>query len=109
MTFGDDEDSKIHLLDDDSDGDDLLSLLEGSNNEDLISLDEDVPDGLVEYDGSDEEAHTQDEEWGGSGGWFQQEMQIEGVTGAKRKKPRFLPTFASNEDYVTMIEDGRIC
>jgi len=89
LTFGDDEDSKIHLLDDDSDGDDLLSLLEGSNNEDLISLDEDVPDGLVEYDGSDEEAHTIDEECGEIGGWFEQEMQWEETSGAKRKKLGF--------------------
>ena len=58
LDFGDDEDSKINLLDGDSDGDDVLSLLEDSDNEDLVSLDGDVPDGLIEYDVSDKEAHV---------------------------------------------------
>ena len=55
LDFGDDEGSKIDLLDD-SYGDDGLSLLEGPDNEDLVSLDRDVPGGLIEYDGFHEEA-----------------------------------------------------
>ena len=81
------EDQPLDFGDDDSDADDVLSLLEGSNNEALVSLDGDVLDGLVEYDGFDEEAHVavgEDEERGGIGGWFVGlEMQREETVGAK--------------------------
>ena len=99
---------------DDSDADDVLSLVEGSDNEDLISLDGDVPDGLIEYDGSDasnEEAHhiavDEDEAWGGiGGGSLSKKRKRDEMSGVKRKKLRSLPTFASYEDYAKMIEDG---
>jgi len=67
------EDQPLDFGDDDSDADDVLSLLEGSNNEALVSLDGDILDGLIEYDGFDEEARVavgEDEERGGIGGWF---------------------------------------
>ena len=121
----DNEDSHIGLSDDDddddddekdaSDADDVLSLVEGSDNEDLISLDGDVPDGLIEYDGSDASdgeldivVDGEEEEWDGIGGGdsSSRKRKREETSGAKRKKLRSLPTFASYEDYAKMIEDG---
>ncbi|KAF8063503.1 CBF/Mak21 family-domain-containing protein [Lyophyllum atratum] len=96
----------------DEDDDDALSLVEGSDNEDLISLDGDVPDGLIEWDGSDgsddENAPEEEGEWGGlgedaAGG---KKRKREETSREKRKKLRSLPTFASYEDYAKMIEDG---
>ncbi|KAK0199068.1 CBF/Mak21 family-domain-containing protein [Armillaria mellea] len=83
------------------DGDDL-SLAEGSDNDDLISLDDDMPEGLIEYDGPDEE---EEEEWGGidSGNGKRKRTQ---ESKERRKKFKSLPTFASYEDYAKMIEDG---
>ena len=51
----------------------FVMTAEASDNEDLISLDGDVPHGLIEYDGSDAEADddgenavlAKDEEWSG--------------------------------------------
>ncbi|KAF5378151.1 hypothetical protein D9615_007633 [Tricholomella constricta] len=114
---GDEDDlpSDFDMDDDDSDSenedqakeedDDALSLVEGSDNEDLISLNDDVPDGLIEWDGSDEEA---DEEWGGidgDDGGGGKKRKREETSREKRKKLRSLPTFASYEDYAKMIED----
>ena len=49
--------------DDEDDNSDALSLVEASDNEDLISLDGDVPDSdLFEYDVF---GAREDEEWGG--------------------------------------------
>jgi ribosome biogenesis protein MAK21 len=99
---------------DDGDG---LSLAEASDNEDLNSLDGDLPHGLIEYDGSDADAGdddtdgdddddaatpAKDEEWGISSGKRKREDDKTG----KRKKLRSLPTFASYEDYAKLIEDG---
>ena len=93
--------------DDEDDNSDALSLVEASDNEDLISLDGDVPDDLIEYDGSD--AGEEDEaEWGGieEGAVGGQKRKREETRGGKRKKLKSLPTFASYEDYAKMIEDG---
>jgi len=112
----DDEDSQLDLSEDekdDSNAGDMLSLVEGSDNEDLISMDGDVPDGLIEYDGSDGSDGEpgvivdEDEEWGGiSADSSSKKRKREETSGAKRKKLRSLPTFASYEDYAKMIEDG---
>ena len=93
--------------DDEDDNSDALSLVEASDNEDLISLDGDVPDDLIEYDASD--AGEEDEaEWGGieEGTVGGQKRKREETRGGKRKKLKSLPTFASYEDYAKMIEDG---
>jgi ribosome biogenesis protein MAK21 len=91
---------------DQEDDEDALSLVEESDNEDLISLDADIPDGLIDFD--ETMPNDEHEEWGG----------IEGVASKKRKrgsdrdqkerkkKLRSLPTFASYEDYAKMIEDS---
>lgn len=94
------------------DDDDELSLAEGSDADDLIDLDDDVPDGLIEYPGSESgegEDEGGDEEWTGFGGDAgtkrkRGEKQDDGKK--KKKKLRSLPTFASYEDYAKMIEEG---
>ncbi|TFK35819.1 CBF/Mak21 family-domain-containing protein [Crucibulum laeve] len=90
------------------DEDDTLSLVEGSDNEDLISLDGDIPGGLIAYDGSDAEDGIADEEWGGinEDGLDGKKRKREETKGEKRKKLRSLPTFASYEDYAKLIENG---
>ncbi|KAJ6500610.1 CBF/Mak21 family-domain-containing protein [Mycena sanguinolenta] len=100
----DDEDSSQN--DDDEDNDDALSLAEGSDNEDLVPLDADFP-GLIDYDGSDEEA-DEEAEWGGisQGDEGGKKRKRADSSNQKRKKLRSLPTFASYEDYAKMIEDG---
>jgi ribosome biogenesis protein MAK21 len=77
----------IEVEDDEGDNSDALSLMEASDNEDLIPL---VPDGLIEHDDSD--AGEKEEEWGGIG---------EGTVGGRKRKS--LPTFASYENYAKMI------
>lgn len=92
----------------DGDSDDGLSLVEGSDNEDLISLDGDVPDGLIDYDGSDADDNEDDGEWQGVGGGEEKSNKRKRTDEDKkrRKKLKSLPTFASYEDYAKMIEDG---
>ena len=66
-------------------------VVEGSDNEDLISLDGDVPDSdLIEYDGFDV---CEDEECGGiEGGTVGgQKWKREETRGGKRKKLKSLP------------------
>ena len=95
------EDSEAE--DDQDDNSDSLSLVEASDNEDLISLDGDVPDSdLIEYDVFDA---REDEEWGGieAGTVGGQKGQREKPRGGKRKKVKSLPTIAS---YAKMVEDG---
>ncbi len=110
-----DEDEEENENDSDDDDDDGLSLVEGSDNEDLISLGGELPEGLIAYDGSDadddddvvNDAGT-DGVWGGiskpaaSG----TKRKRDETKSEKRKKLRSLPTFASYEDYAKMIEDG---
>ncbi|KAG6841522.1 hypothetical protein C0991_010136 [Blastosporella zonata] len=91
------------------DDDDALSLVEGSDNEDLISLDGDVPDGLIDWDGGSDggDPPEADEEWGGiDDAPTGKKRKREETSREKRKKLRSLPTFASYEDYAKMIEDG---
>jgi len=85
---------------------DAFSLAEGSDADDLLSLNDDVPEGmgLIEYDGSD--ASDQEEEWGGISEQKGKRKREEESGKARKKKLRSLPTFASYEDYARMIEDG---
>jgi ribosome biogenesis protein MAK21 len=109
---GDDSGKKEDDDDDDDEGEDDLSLVEDSDNEDLVPLDE-MPDGLIAYDGSDDEAEEEEEEeegeeWGGINPEKPQKRKRGLVESGKdrRKRLRSLPTFASYEDYAKMIEDG---
>jgi ribosome biogenesis protein MAK21 len=86
--------------------DDALSLMEGSDNEDLLPF-----EGLIEYDGSD--AETSDgagEDWTGIGAVDGRKRKREEDTavskGRNGKKKKALPTFASYEEYAKIIEDG---
>ncbi|KAK7687630.1 hypothetical protein QCA50_008844 [Cerrena zonata] len=102
-----DEDEKDEDEDEERDDDDALSLAEDSDAEDLLSLDADVPEGLVEYDGSDvgsEDEAPQEEEWGGIDGG-KKRKRGDDDSKSKKKKLRSLPTFASYEDYAKLIED----
>ncbi|KAF9062024.1 CBF/Mak21 family-domain-containing protein [Rhodocollybia butyracea] len=119
---GDDDDlmeaSDVDIDDDSDDLDDGLSLAEGSDNEDLISFNGDVPDGLIEYDGSDYDTDAdaegggggeEEEEWGGidNGGDAKSKKRKRIDEDKKRrKKLKSLPTFASYEDYAKLIEEG---
>ncbi|RDB21715.1 Ribosome biogenesis protein NOC1 [Hypsizygus marmoreus] len=106
--FDEDDESEEEKEDLEED-DDALSLVEGSDNEDLIPLDEGFPDSLIEWDGSDaDHGPVEDEEWGGIGGGdgTGKKRKREETNREKRKKLRSLPTFASYEDYAKMIEDG---
>ncbi|KAJ7677224.1 CBF/Mak21 family-domain-containing protein [Mycena rosella] len=99
-----DEDDGSEIEDDD---DDALSLVEGSDNEDLVPLDGDFPSGLIEYDGSDGEAGgAEEEEWGGISEGGDKKRKREDSSNQRRKKLRSLPTFASYEDYAKLIENG---
>ena len=102
--FDDDVDSGDENIGED---DNTLALAEGSDHEDLVPLDGDIPEGLLEYESSESSDHG--EEWGG----IDTNKDRNGVkrkredTGReKRKKLRSLPTFASYEDYAKMIEEG---
>ncbi|KAJ3807240.1 CBF/Mak21 family-domain-containing protein [Lentinula aff. lateritia] len=108
---GDDSSERSSLNDEDlqdedaeEDSDNELSLVEGSDNEDLISLND---DGLIEYDGSDAEVGDA-EEWDGIGvdSAKSNKRKRNDEEKKRRKKLRSLPTFASYEDYAKMIEDG---
>ncbi|KAJ7611600.1 CBF/Mak21 family-domain-containing protein [Roridomyces roridus] len=102
----DDEDDGNSQLDDEDE--DALSLVEGSDNEDLVSLDGDIPAGLIEYDGSDgdDDEEEEEQEWGGITQGGDKKRKREDSSNQRRKKLRSLPTFASYEDYAKMIEDG---
>ncbi|KAI0349845.1 CBF-domain-containing protein [Trametes cingulata] len=108
------DDEAVHPQGEDEDADDdAFSLAEGSDAEDLLPLDAEVPMGLIEYDESDASADEEDEEeeWGGISsaqqkGQSKRKRDEEGGKKAQRKKLRSLPTFASYEDYAKMIEDG---
>ena len=95
---------------DDNEDDDVLSMIEASDAEDLLPLDADVPDGLIEYDGSDAGSDDEAEEWGGvtaDGPTTKKRKRSENEDRkSRRKKLRSLPTFASYEDYAKLIEDG---
>lgn len=93
-------------LETDSDGNEFgdgVSLAEGSDDDDLVAMD-DVPNGLIEYDGSHAATEQSDEEWGGVSGGDKRKRKDKGQ--AKRKKRKTLPTFATYEEYAKMIEEG---
>jgi len=112
----DDEEEPSEVNDD---NDDQLSLVESSDAEDLIPLDEAealvFKSGLIDWpgdegdssDGEDEEG----EEWTGFGegsATLGEKRKRKGgkEEQKKRKKVRSLPTFASYEDYAKLIEEG---
>jgi len=117
--FGGDMDPR-HSEDSDHDNDqdsddsmDNVALAEGSDDEDLIPLNEMDPEVLIEYDGSDagdsgpDGAVEKEEEWDGISGIGKRKRAKENGNGnLKRKKLRSLPTFASYEDYAKLIEQG---
>ncbi|KAA1470978.1 CBF-domain-containing protein [Dentipellis sp. KUC8613] len=92
-------------VDEEGGEDDAFSLAEGSDADDLLSLDADAPSGLIDYDGSDASA-DENEEWSGFGDAKRKRGKDE-EKGGKKKKLRSLPTFASYEDYAKMIEDAQ--
>ena len=103
----DEHDDEVDEEDSTGGDDDAFSLAEGSDAEDLIPLDE-IPDGLIDYDGPASESDAgleEDGEWAGLGGGSKKRKREEDKSG-KRKKKRSLPTFASYEDYAKLIEDG---
>jgi len=105
-----DEDFGDKNKSDESDDEKALSLVEASDNEDLISLDGEVPEGLIEYDGSDvsDGEAVEEREWGGISGSAgnANKRKSDESKGRKRKKLRSLPTFASYDDYAKLIEEG---
>ncbi|OAX41808.1 CBF-domain-containing protein [Rhizopogon vinicolor AM-OR11-026] len=98
------DDEEADVDEEDGGSGDGFSMVEGSDNEDLIGLDE-VPHGLIEYDGSADEQGDGEESWNGFGSTKKRKQETESKR-EKRKKLRSLPTFASYEDYARMIEDG---
>jgi len=99
-------DGDLPSEDENENDDEPLSLIEESDNEDLISLDRD-PEGLIENDGP-ESGEEEEEEWDGIGAGDRKRKRTEGAEtrSGRRKKMRSLPTFASYEDYARMIEDA---
>jgi ribosome biogenesis protein MAK21 len=95
---------EANLDDEDAEHSDVLTLAEGSDNDDLVGLDEDLPEGLVDYYGSDSEIVPSEEGWAGL--FAGQKRKREGQKNDRRKKLRSLPTFASYEDYAKMIEEA---
>ena len=106
-----DDDSDLQLSDEsdrsqDSDGstEQKLSLVEASDDDDLIPIDQMEPEALIEYDGSDA-GDLEEEEWNGISGSGKRKRCAE-EENRKKKKSRSLPTFASYEDYAKLIEQG---
>lgn len=92
--------------DDFEDDEDGQSLVEASDNEDLVPLDGDIPEGLIEFDGSENDV-DEEEEWTGISTDANHKKRKRGEEKQdKNKKLRSLPTFASYEEYAKMIEDG---
>jgi ribosome biogenesis protein MAK21 len=86
--------------DDESEEEEAFELAEASDNDDLLSLDADGPEGLIEYDGTDSEWGGIETEEAGEKRKRRDEWK------ERRKKLRSLPTFASYDEYAKMIEDG---
>lgn len=106
-----DGDKEVEIDEEDEDEDEVggsgddFSMVEASDNEDLLGLDE-VPQGLIEHGGiADEDSGDGEEQWNGFGSTKKRKQENESKR-EKRKKLRSLPTFASYEDYAKMIEDG---
>jgi ribosome biogenesis protein MAK21 len=96
----------------DMDDEEDLGLAEGSDAEDLLDLDADVPVGLISLEGSDAASDAEaagGDEWGGvtadaSAG--SKRKRVADERKAKRRKLRSLPTFASAEDYAKLIDEA---
>lgn len=103
-------------VDDDDDDDEKLSLVESSDAEDLIPLDEALTfeNGLIDWtgdEGNSSDGENEDEEWTGFGGGSsalggKRKRKGGKEEQKKRRKVRSLPTFASYEDYAKLIEEG---
>ena len=94
-------------LNEDAEHLDALSLAEDSDNEDLLDLDEELPQGLIDYDGSDSDDDGNEGEWQGVGATRNKRKRGDETKGqSRRKKLRSLPTFASYEDYAKLIDEG---
>lgn len=86
---------------------DVPSLAEGWDNDDLVNLDDDIPEGLIDYDDTEAENDPENEdEWTGFGGGQKRKRGDAPNDGGRKKKLRSLPTFASYEDYAKIINDG---
>jgi ribosome biogenesis protein MAK21 len=103
-TTGQDAGADDEEQDDDEADEDGSNLAEGSDAEDLLDLDAEIPIGLISFNGaaSDEEAEA--EEWGGVDPKSKKRSANGERRAAKRRKLRSLPTFASAEDYAAMID-----
>jgi len=112
VTFDDDDDIELRDSDQDNAEEELLSLAEASDDEDLVPLDEINPEGLIDYDGSDDagggDSENEEAEWSGIGvsGIVKKRKRVKGDDKERKKKLRSLPTFASYEDYARLIEEG---
>ena len=102
LNLSDDDEDKGDEEEKEGDDVDALALAEASDNEDLVSLGAEVPDGLIEYDG------TAEDEWGGvdSTDAGKKRKGKNSEEQGRRKKLKSLPTFASYEEYAKLIEDG---
>lgn len=98
------EEESAEAHQDEDEGDDF-DLAEGSDAEDLLPLDADIPSGLIAFDGPVSEAEKSDE-WGGIDGSASKKRKRSDHAKNQRKKLKSLPTFASYEDYAKLIEDG---
>ena len=95
------------MLDEDAEHSDALSLAEDSGNEDLLDLDDELPNGLIDYDASDSDEDGNGYEWQGVGATInKRKRDDETRSHSRRKKLRSLPTFASYEDYAKLIDQG---
>ena len=87
--------------DEEDEEDDGLELAEESDNDDLLSLDAEMPEGLIEYDDG------MGSEWGGiESEEAGKKRKRRDEWKERRKKLRSLPTFASYDEYAKMIEDA---
>jgi ribosome biogenesis protein MAK21 len=102
-------DEEVSALESESEGSDQFSLAEASDADDLMDLDAEIPDGLIEYDGSDVSSVDEESGWHGlpksaapkrkAGEPVKQDR--------KRRKLRSLPTFVDYDTYAKMIEDAQ--
>jgi ribosome biogenesis protein MAK21 len=96
---GQDEDE-----DEEIDDEDDLGFAEGSDAEDLLDLDAELPAGLVPVHGP--ESDQEQDAWGGIDTTSaSKKRSANGESrSAKRRKLRSLPTFASADDYAALID-----
>jgi hypothetical protein len=97
--------------DQDEEEEDGLSLAEASDNEDLVSLDGDVPYGLIEYDGFDAEADVNDafendEECGISSGNDKKRKREEDKRGKRKKLRSLLPVNRASTNIELDVDAG---